>query len=71
MPAVMTPGGALDLSTVLFRNRLIFVDQPVNSQIKPKVGTLCFGVAASEGALLAGGVKGMRYAMPNARNMIH
>ncbi|XP_024979493.1 ATP-dependent Clp protease proteolytic subunit 6, chloroplastic isoform X1 [Cynara cardunculus var. scolymus] len=116
MPAVITPGGPLDLSTVLFRNRIIFVGQPINSQvaqrvisqlvtlatidenadilvyvncpggstysvlaiydcmswIKPKVGTVCFGVAASEGALLlAGGEKGMRYAMPNARIMIH
>jgi ATP-dependent protease ClpP protease subunit len=36
------------------------------------VGTVCFGVAASQGALLlAGGEKGMRYAMPNARIMIH
>ena len=41
-------------------------------QIKPKVGTVCFGVAASQGALLlAGGEKGMRYAMPNSRVMIH
>ncbi|XWS54621.1 hypothetical protein CRYUN_Cryun10bG0104500 [Craigia yunnanensis] len=116
MPAVMTPGGPLDLSTVLFRNRIIFIGQPINSQvaqrvisqlvtlatidedadilvylncpggstysvlaiydcmswIKPKVGTVCFGVAASQGALLlAGGEKGMRYSMPNARIMIH
>ncbi|XP_051147466.1 ATP-dependent Clp protease proteolytic subunit 6, chloroplastic [Andrographis paniculata] len=116
MPAVMTPGGPLDLSTVLFRNRIIFIGQPINSQvaqrvisqlvtlatideesdilmylncpggstysvlaiydcmswIKPRVGTVCFGVAASQGALLlAGGEKGMRYSMPNARIMIH
>ncbi|KAL5715210.1 endopeptidase Clp [Ranunculus cassubicifolius] len=116
MPAVMTPGGPLDLSSVLFRNRIIFIGQPINAQvaqrvmsqlvtlatidedadilvylncpggstysvlaiydcmswIKPKVGTVCFGVAASQGALLlAGGEKGMRYAMPNARIMIH
>ncbi|XP_008790347.2 ATP-dependent Clp protease proteolytic subunit 6, chloroplastic isoform X2 [Phoenix dactylifera] len=116
MPAVMTPGGPLDLSSVLFRNRIIFIGQPISSQvaqrvisqlltlasidedadilvylncpggstysvlaiydcmswIKPKVGTVCFGVAASQGALLlAGGEKGMRYAMPNARIMIH
>ncbi|MCD7467231.1 ATP-dependent Clp protease proteolytic subunit 6, chloroplastic [Datura stramonium] len=116
MPAVMTPGGPLDLSTVLFRNRIIFIGQSINSTvaqkvisqlvtlatidenadiliylncpggstysvlgiydcmswIKPKVGTVCFGVAASQGALLlAGGEKGMRYAMPNARIMIH
>ncbi|CAI0438082.1 unnamed protein product [Linum tenue] len=116
MPAVITPGGALDLLSVLFRNRIIFIGQPVNSRvaqrvisqlvtlatidekadimvylncpggstysvlaiydcmswIKPKVGTVCFGVAASQGALLlAGGEKGMRYAMPNSRIMIH
>ncbi|GAB4837927.1 ATP-dependent Clp protease proteolytic subunit 6, chloroplastic [Ancistrocladus abbreviatus] len=116
MPSIMTPGGPLDLSTVLLRNRIIFIGQPINSQvaqrvisqlvtlatidedsdiliylncpggstysvlaiydcmswIKPKVGTICFGVAASQGALLlAGGEKGMRYAMPNARIMIH
>ncbi|ESW03843.1 hypothetical protein PHAVU_011G046500 [Phaseolus vulgaris] len=115
-PAVITPEGPLDLSSVLFRNRIIFIGQPINSQvaqrvisqlvtlatideksdilvylncpggssysvlaiydcmswIKPKVGTVCFGVAASQGALLlAGGEKGMRYAMPNARIMIH
>ncbi|KAJ8767248.1 hypothetical protein K2173_013645 [Erythroxylum novogranatense] len=116
MPAVLTPGGPLDLSSVLLRNRIIFIGQPINSQvaqrvisqlvtlaavdenadilmylncpggstysvlaiydcmswIKPKIGTVCFGVAASQGALLlAGGEKGMRYAMPNARIMIH
>jgi len=43
-----------------------------NKQIKPKVGTVCFGVVASLAAIiLAGGEKGMRYAMPNARVMIH
>ncbi|XP_059435332.1 ATP-dependent Clp protease proteolytic subunit 6, chloroplastic-like isoform X2 [Corylus avellana] len=116
MPAVLTPRGILDLSSVLFGNRIIFIGQPVNSQmaqrvisqlltlatidedadillylncpggstysvlaiydcmswIKPKVGTVCFGVAVSQVALLlAGGEKGMRYAMPNARIMIH
>lgn len=36
------------------------------------MGTVCFGIAASQAALLlAGGEKGMRYAMPNARIMIH
>lgn len=41
-------------------------------QIKPKVGTVCFGVAASQGTLLlAGGEKGMRYSMPNARIMMN
>lgn len=40
--------------------------------IKPKIATLCIGQAASMGSLLlAGGEKGMRYALPNARIMVH
>ncbi len=40
--------------------------------IKPKVGTLCIGQAASMGSLLLmAGEPGMRYATPNARIMIH
>ena len=37
MPAVMTPGGPLDLCTVLFRNRIIFIGQPVTSQVAQQV----------------------------------
>jgi len=40
--------------------------------IKNKVHTICIGQAASMGAvLLAGGEKGKRFALPNARIMIH
>lgn len=40
--------------------------------IKPDVSTICMGQAASMGAfLLAGGKKGKRSALPNARIMIH
>ncbi len=40
--------------------------------IKPKVGTLCIGQAASMGSLLlTAGEPGMRFATPNARIMIH
>jgi ATP-dependent Clp protease protease subunit len=40
--------------------------------IKPDVSTICVGMAASMGALLlAGGAPGKRYALPNARVMIH
>jgi|TARA_B100001971_G_scaffold211162_1_gene238321 ATP-dependent Clp protease protease subunit len=40
--------------------------------IKPDVATICMGQAASMGAfLLAGGQKGKRSALPNARIMIH
>ena len=40
--------------------------------IKPDVSTICIGQAASMGAfLLAAGAKGKRFALPNARIMIH
>jgi ATP-dependent Clp protease protease subunit len=40
--------------------------------IKPEVSTLCTGFAASMGTLLlAAGQKGKRYALPDARIMIH
>ena len=40
--------------------------------IKPAVSTICIGQAASMGAfLLSCGEKGKRYALPNARIMIH
>jgi ATP-dependent Clp protease protease subunit len=40
--------------------------------IRPNVSTLCVGQAASMGSLLlAGGAKGKRFALPNARIMVH
>jgi ATP-dependent Clp protease protease subunit len=40
--------------------------------IKPAVSTLCIGQAASMGSLLlSAGEKGMRFALPNARIMVH
>ena len=40
--------------------------------IKPAVSTVCIGQAASMGSLLlTAGAKGKRYALPNARIMIH
>ncbi|NGY03464.1 ATP-dependent Clp endopeptidase proteolytic subunit ClpP [Solimonas terrae] len=40
--------------------------------IKPDVSTMCIGQAASMGAfLLSAGAKGKRFALPNARVMIH
>ena len=40
--------------------------------IKPAVSTLCIGMAASMGSmLLTAGEKGMRFALPNARIMVH
>ena len=40
--------------------------------IRPKVSTICVGLAASMGALLlSSGEKGRRYALPHSRVMIH
>jgi len=40
--------------------------------IKPAIATICVGQAASMGSLLlTAGTKGKRYALPNARIMIH
>ena len=40
--------------------------------IKPAVSTLCIGMAASMGSLLlCGGEKGLRFALPNARILVH
>ncbi|RMH05525.1 MAG: ATP-dependent Clp endopeptidase proteolytic subunit ClpP [Nitrospirae bacterium] len=40
--------------------------------VKPPITTICLGQAASMGALLlAAGTKGKRFALPNARIMIH
>jgi ATP-dependent Clp protease protease subunit len=40
--------------------------------IRPAVSTLCIGQAASMGSLLlAAGAKGMRFALPNSRIMVH
>lgn len=40
--------------------------------IRPRVSTLCIGQAASMGSLLlAAGATGVRYALPNARIMVH
>jgi ATP-dependent Clp protease, protease subunit len=41
-------------------------------QIRAEICTVCLGMAASMGAfLLSSGTKGKRYALPNARIMIH
>jgi ATP-dependent Clp protease protease subunit len=40
--------------------------------VKPQVATICYGQAASMGAvLLAAGAKGKRHALPSSRIMIH
>jgi ATP-dependent Clp protease protease subunit len=40
--------------------------------VRPRVSTMCMGLAASMAAvLLAGGAHGMRFSLPNARILIH
>jgi ATP-dependent Clp protease protease subunit len=40
--------------------------------VKPEISTICVGIAMSMGALLlAGGAKGKRMALPNAKILIH
>jgi ATP-dependent Clp protease protease subunit len=40
--------------------------------VRPRVSTICLGLAASMAAvLLGGGNKGMRYSLPNTRVLIH
>jgi len=60
---VNSPGGAVTAGLAIYDTM---------KYIKPDVCTYCVGQAASMGAiLLAGGTKGKRFAMPNARIMIH
>jgi len=60
---INSPGGSVSAGLAMY-DTMQFV--------KPDVSTLCMGMAASMGAfLLAAGAKGKRYALPNARIMIH
>lgn len=60
---VNTPGGAVNAGLSIYDTM---------QYVKPKVVTVCLGVAASMGAiLLAGGAKGKRYILPNSEVMIH
>jgi ATP-dependent Clp protease protease subunit len=60
---INSPGGVVSAGLAIFDTMQF---------IKPDVSTLCMGIAASMGAfLLAAGAKGKRFALPNARVMIH
>lgn len=60
---INSPGGLVTAGLAMYDTMQI---------IKPDVATICVGQAASMAAvLLAGGAKGKRYALPNARVMIH
>ena len=60
---INSPGGLVTAGLAMYDTMQI---------VKPDVATICIGQAASMGAvLLAGGAKGKRYALSNARMMIH
>lgn len=60
---INSPGGSVSAGLAIFDTMRF---------IKPDVSTLCLGMAASMGAfLLSSGAKGKRFALPNARIMIH
>ena len=60
---INSPGGSISAGMAIYDTMQF---------IKPPVATLCMGMAASMGSLLlAAGEKGMRYALPNARILLH
>jgi len=60
---IHSPGGSVSAGLAIYDAMQI---------IKPDVATICVGMAASMGAvLLAGGAKGKRHCLKNARVMIH
>jgi ATP-dependent Clp protease protease subunit len=60
---VNSPGGVITSGMAIYDTM---------QYIKPDVATLCIGQACSMGSmLLTAGAKGKRYALPNARVMIH
>lgn len=60
---INSPGGSVSAGLAIYDTM---------QYIKCDVSTTCIGMAASMGAfLLAGGAKGKRYALPNAKIMIH
>ncbi|SFV68590.1 ATP-dependent Clp protease proteolytic subunit [hydrothermal vent metagenome] len=60
---INSPGGVVTAGLAMFDTM---------NYIKPDIVTICIGQAASMGAfLLSSGTKGKRYALPNARIMIH
>jgi ATP-dependent Clp protease protease subunit len=60
---INSPGGVVTAGMSIY-DTMQYIECPV--------ATLCMGQAASMGSLLlAGGAKGQRYALPNARVMVH
>ncbi|HUD10941.1 MAG TPA: ATP-dependent Clp protease proteolytic subunit [Candidatus Saccharimonadia bacterium] len=60
---INSPGGSVYAGLAMFDTM---------NAVKPDISTICVGMAASMGAvLLSAGAKGKRFALPNAKIMIH
>src|SRR6202171_675335 len=60
---INSPGGVITAGLAIYDTM---------QYIKPRISTICMGLAASMAVpILAGGTKGMRFALPNTRIMIH
>ena len=60
---INSPGGSITS---------LFTIYDTMNYIKPNISTVCMGLAASAASvILAGGTKGKRYSLPNARIMLH
>jgi len=60
---INSPGGSVSAGLAIYDTM---------QYVKPDVATVCVGMAASMGAfLLAGGTKGKRFILPNARVLLH
>jgi len=60
---INSPGGAVTAGLAIYDTM---------QYVRPEISTVCIGMAASMGSLLlSAGAKGKRFALPNARIMIH
>jgi ATP-dependent Clp protease protease subunit len=60
---INSPGGSITSLFTIFDTM---------NYIRPDISTVCMGLAASAASvILAGGTKGKRYSLPNARIMLH
>jgi ATP-dependent Clp protease protease subunit len=60
---VNSPGGVVTAGLAIYDTM---------QYVRPRISTICMGLAASMAVpILAGGTKGMRFALPNTRIMIH
>src|SRR5258707_15219925 len=60
---INSPGGSVTAGLAIYDTM---------QYVRPRVATICIGLAASMGALiLAGGAAGQRFTLPNSRMLIH